>query len=352
LVNVFLFLFSTFIALFAAELILRAMIFSEKEDFRFLKDASNFAIYPDDGNEPFFNEDYWKLNYAFNPTFNLEDPNPLLGWTGFFDRKTYAHWHVDNTGTKRPVLLYGDSFAMCIDSTDCFEDFLNSDSTFSLNNHLYNYGVGGYGLDQIYLLFKETVSMYKKPFVIFSVLTTDLDRSVLRVRDAQKPYFELSGDSLVLKGIPITLSSKEYFDHNPPEIHSYLYNWIYNKGLKKFLNREGERLTHINHIKEINGKILDKAFRRLKELNTEFVVLIFQPAWQVPDWRLEFLKEKCSSNAIPFICDVDIRKQALDEQGIDPERLFIPGDGHPTSLANKLVSEELKKIVLDSLHRP
>ena len=155
LVNLFLLLFSISLSFFTAEYILRKLLFMDNEQFESLRDPAFYAIYPQDPNEDFYNDDFWKLNYLFNRSFDLKKPNPLLGWTGFFDRETYVHWYEDTTGKRRPVLLFGDSFAMCIDSVECFDEYLNSDTLFSDSNVLYNYGVGGYGVDQIQMLMKD-----------------------------------------------------------------------------------------------------------------------------------------------------------------------------------------------------
>lgn len=352
-INFILVLFSVVVTLVAAEFIFRSVLFGKNPRFEFLRDPSRYALYYRDGSEDFYNEDYWKLNYLFGRGFEMNDPHPLLGWTGFFDKNTYDHRQSDNTETKRPVLLYGDSFAMCVDSVECFDDILNGDSVFSKEHVLLNYGVGGYGTDQIYLLFHETVQKYKNPYVVFSLLTTDLDRSMLSARDGQKPYFISKNGEMALQGTPITMKSSEYFDENRPEITSYLWNRLVNTSLLSLVKTETGRLQYIEKIKEINTLILNKTFEELKTLHTDYVVLIFQPAWHNPDdWRLLFLREICEKNDVPYICDVDIRKKAMHENSLEAQKLFIPNDGHPTSLANKIVSNEIKTLVMGASGYP
>jgi hypothetical protein len=80
-------------------------------------------------------------------------------------------------------------------------------------------------------------------------------------------------------------------------------------------------------------------------------MLIFQPAWHsINDWRLDFIKNICIEEGVPFISDTDLRQKAIETQGYNINELFIPNDGHPTSLSNRLVSEEIKKCVLDSTY--
>ncbi len=349
LVNLFLLLISISLTFFTAEYILRKLLFMDNEQFESLRNPAFYAIYPQDQNEDFYNEDYWNLNYLFNRSFDLKEPNPLLGWTGFFNRETYSHWYDDTTGIRRPVLLFGDSFAMCIDSVECFDEYLNSDTLFSDSNVLYNYGVGGYGVDQIQLLMKEVLPKYENPFVVFSMLTTDLDRSVLKVRDAQKPHYRIIKDKLLLEGTPITLTSSEFFDQNPPEISSYIYNRAYNIISRRLDLNQSDKAQTVENIKNLNKLILDKAISHLKSKNIEFVILIFQPeTHRINDWRLSFLRDYCIDNDVPYICDVDIKNEHKLENNTTSSDYYILGDGHPSSLANQLVSAEIKSCIIDS----
>ena len=49
-----------------------------------------------------------------------------------------------------------------------------------------------------------------------------LDRSILTVREAPKPYFEVDGGELVSKGVPIDSDTERWFAEHPPAIGSYL----------------------------------------------------------------------------------------------------------------------------------
>ena len=68
---------------------------------------------------------------------------------------------------------------------------------------VYNFGVAGYGLDQIYLRFKQSHDHFKKPVVIIGILTVDMDRCVMKNRSRPKPYFLIKENELVLSGVPV-----------------------------------------------------------------------------------------------------------------------------------------------------
>ena len=349
LINAVIFVFSTLLAFLLAEFVYQRLLFSKLEKLNFLRNPAYYAVYFQDENEDFYNEDYWKLNFLFGKGFEINEPHPELGWAGYFNRETYKYWHEDSRGARSEVLLYGNSFSMCIDSVKCFEDFLNNDSLFSKNHFMYNYGVGGYGVDQISLLLNESVDNYSNPFVILGILTTDIDRSMLKIRDAPKPYFILKNDSLNLQGVPVTETNSSYISKHPPEIQSYILNRLYNIVTRRLNIFEDEKKAYIESIKLLNAAILKQTFNQLKSKKINFLVVIFQPGEHNPrDWRLSYLQELCLKSEVPFISNLEIINKDMGVNNRPPDDYYIPLDGHPNSLANKLVAEEIKKIAIDS----
>lgn len=324
------------------------MLFSNSESFESLRDPSAYAVYPKEEYEDFHNEDYWKLLFKFWNRNDIENPQPLLGWWGFFNRETLKHNEEKNLRGRRPVLLYGDSFAKCVDSVRCFEDILNNDSAFNADHYLLNYGVGGFGVDQIYLLFEETANKFDNPFVVFSLLTTDMDRSMLQFRDAQKPYFVINEGRLELKGIPIEQKTSDYIKDNPPQITSYLFNRFRNSDVNPFRERiQRKKEACIEDIKGLNEMIIVRANEKLKNSGLEYVFLIFHPEHHpATEWRITFLRDLCDKYSIPSIFDLDIRENDSTYATYDPYRYAIKGNGHPTSYMNKLIARKLEQIIL------
>lgn len=349
LINITLLLGSILVTFSIAEFGLRYMLFSKSDSFASLKEPSAYTHYLLDHHENFYNENYWKLVNQFREGMNVEHPHSLLGWCGKFSRETLQHKEEGNLLGRRPVLLYGDSFAQCVDSVRCFEDVLNSDSVFSARHYLLNYGVGGYGVDQISLLFEETYKKFEDPFVVFSLLTTDLDRSMLAFRDAQKPYFKIINGELELKGVPITLSTNEYLEENPPKIKSYLFNRFRNSKLNPIKQKPGKKEEkYIEELLMLNGLILERVFTQLEESGLDYVILIFQPeSHPVAYWRMKFLLELCEKHGVDYIRARDLQWMDTDFETYDPYRYIIVGDGHPTSYMNGLVSKEIKRLILD-----
>ena len=217
-----------------ADLLFQKLLFS---DLALMKPLRRPGLYADHNTS----DNYWKLQRLFScigqtQTDSLQRiPNydPLLGWVNpLIHAGSYQHVDVAGIGTRTPVLLYGDSFAQCRTSADeCFQAILNQDSRFVEKNYLINYGVWGYALDQTCLLYQKSIDLYQKPLVIISLLPEDMDRSLLKVRDYPKPYFELVKGELELRGVPVNPDLNVYYSAHRPDIKSYflamLKLWAY-----------------------------------------------------------------------------------------------------------------------------
>lgn len=346
--NLLMMLISTGIALFLGEMVLRWMLFSGGDGFQNLRQPEYYADISEDA--------YWKLYYEFGGEYQPpEQPHPLLGWIGYFDEDTYLHRDFKHLGKRRPVLLYGDSFAMCVDSVQCFEDILNADSSFTAENYLLNYGVGGYGVGQAALLCKATAPKYDRPLVIFSMLTTDIDRTILSVRTGQKPYFDLVNDELKLKGLPINPDPKAFFEDNGPGITSYLYRRFVYSDLNVLPYRIRKRMTHKDHYiqkkQDVNEALLQQVTLELRGANMDFVFMVFhfEDDMMSPksedNWRDQFFKRVIATdNQVPLLWTKGIirgHRETHPENNHDA--YIIPGNGHPTTLYNRLISEEIKR---------
>jgi len=350
LINTAIFMITLLLCFGAAEMTFRWMIFGENKKFTNLRNPGDYA----DWNSEYV---YWYLLTKWNlngylPAFSI----PLIGWvTPRYNGLTFEHTDDKAVGEKRPVLLYGDSFSSCVDSTVCFDEFLNADSSFSQKHHLLNFGTGGFGVDQIQLLMSQTVDRYNKPFVVFAFLTFDLDRSILPFRDSSKPYYTIENDSLLLHTEHLKQTPAQFVADNSPGATSYLWRKLlymqgesdgmrkYHKIMQKFIDYKIDKKIALNTL------ILDKALAKLKSSKCDYVFLIFScyddfitPPGE--NWRENFIKEYTTQNHVPVIWTKDIMHRNLKNND-DIVNFFIPVDGHPTSNFNRLISEELVRYV-------
>ncbi len=328
------------------ELGFRALLFSQ---VGFMERFQEPGLYTD----YFSEDDWWKLYYAFHKPANdtAKHPHPLLGWTGEFSQRDYQHVEAGQVGSRQPVLLYGDSFTHCVTVTEeCFQGVLNGDAEFSLDRYLLNYGVAGYGVDQIYLLVKNSLSLYPRPYVIVGIHTRDLDRSILSFFVGQKPYFEVVADELVLRGTPIIQDPKTYLSNNPPQIWSYLYRlWLYQEGrpwrLRHYLRGTADKQTRKQ---QVNEKLVFEMLREIESRNLRSLFIIFAGKDEIKEvgWSEQFLAELFERRAIPYISTRALIQEDMQRTASKIEAYYISEDGHPNAYQNLLVSKEIKRRLL------
>ena len=348
-VNIFIVILSFLISIAVAEVAYRKILFSNNPKFADLRNPGDYADY-------FSDDDYWKLYYLFSGEFTPPDnPHPVLGWVSDFDRDSYIHNRASELLERRPVLLYGDSFAGCVPQVECFEDILNKDQEFSKNHYLLNYGAGGYGVDQIYLLFKHSADLYKNPFVIISMMTMDLDRSILSVRTGQKPYFRVRNDQLILQGIPIHPNPEEYFTNNPPEVPSYLFRKLLYGDILPQKIRHVLKNTDavVRKKKELNKKIILTIVDELKAKKLDFLFVVFHPHAvginpldDNSNWRDQFLQELLIELEVPYVWSKKLFELDTQNRDFSFDEFIIPGNYHPTTYFNNLIAQEIKKYIL------
>jgi hypothetical protein len=254
-------------------------------------------------------------------------------------------------------LLYGDSFAACATiKEECFQGILNADSEFAKRGYLVNYGVGGYGVDQMFWLLKNSFHHFQDPFVTVSLLTDDVDRSTLSVRIGQKPYFELGDGKLVLRGTPINSDPNAFFAQNPPTIPSYLFRlWVHETGWPQRVRQYFRGTDDIRKKRIlINEKLLFSIIHELRQRRLQRIFVVSYPNrslldenWE--DWRESLIERVLGDNHISYISTKEIVKKHLSEHHGSLEDYYIKGDGHPTAYQNKLLADVMKKVVLDAI---
>lgn len=104
------------------------------------------------------------------------------------------------------IALFGDSFT--------FGEEVSDEETFA--HHLQqllaaetpavevlNFGIHGYGHDQMLLYLREALPLYRPDVVVLGYVSDDSLRNLTRFRDFAKPCFRLAGGELALEGVPV-----------------------------------------------------------------------------------------------------------------------------------------------------
>jgi hypothetical protein len=338
LILVFISIIATFLLV---ELIFRLLLFSS---FKFIEPLRQPEFYSND-----ISSDYYRLQHFFTESCSNARDN-YLGWvnTRLIFNENYIHRQANLIGQRTPVLLYGDSFAQCLTpSKECFQDILNEDEQFNKKYFFINYGVEGYGLDQIYLLYKKTIPLYSNPIVIISLLDRDLERSMSGSTWGLKPYFTLEGNQLIYHADHLKMNVEEYFHEHPPQITSYLWRLIIHSSVipenirSFFTNSEKQKLN----LKKLNKKILLEIVNDLKMRNLTYVFLLFEHSKTVVQpigWRMKFLSRLLEKNSIPFLSARDVIINHEQSSFFEWGKYSLSSKStHPNFLYNQLISKAL-----------
>jgi hypothetical protein len=197
---------ATLVALVAGELALRTILFS-RSTLRLATALVQYVANPAADDD--FHRIFLHLKLRGNehgPMFKTFDP--LLGWTA--EPRTPANplglrggmpATLAELRDARVMLFLGDSFTAGVTApADAIPHRLEG---LVPGWTVLNLGVGGYGLDQVYLLLRSVVDDFSAPHVLVGLFYNDIDRLVHRVGPSPKPYFEVEGGELALHGTPI-----------------------------------------------------------------------------------------------------------------------------------------------------
>lgn len=209
-----------------AELGLRWLLFGDGDGLSGLRSALRQPeLYADSRQD----EDYWKLRWRWTPPAERRPApvfDPDLGWVyRMIAPGTYAHRDERHLGGRRPLLLFGASFAGCeTEKSDCFQG-LSERSELAEEFCVLNYGIGGYGFDQMVLLMERVLDRFadRDPLVVFApVVDTDLERSLMSFRSWPKACLRLEEGALV-PGPPVAEDVDALLAAHPPAISSYAW---------------------------------------------------------------------------------------------------------------------------------
>lgn len=259
-------------------------------------------------------DEVWKLEWLMNDAGRLHDaPNADAkhGWLDTIERSTYRHPGESRIASRRPVLLYGDSFAHGNTPPEQSFQSLVERSELAKQHALLNFGVGGYGLDQTWLLLRESIDHYAPldPIVAIGVFVDDdIDRCVLSFRCWPKPRFTLVGDEL-RDPEPVTTDIHAYLEEHPLGIRSYLWRFLkYRRRVLpqrlQFFLRDEER--RIDEKQAIARAILTAMHRDLTARHIQHFVLEFHGENTLigngtRDWQEAFLERTCRELDIPLV---------------------------------------------------
>ncbi len=303
-------------------------------------------------------DDYWKLLCRFQHPVSASAvwPDRMTGWTnGKFVE--HSHQLVDERalGDRTPVLLYGDSFAEGVGwRSESFEGIWDM-SPVHATHALLNYGVGGYGADQVLLLARDTLPRWaaRKPIAIVALLLdNDLDRIVLSFRGGPKPRFHVESGRLV-EPEAVETDLARYLERNPIRITSYLAQLVCRApgilpwSVQSWLRGDESRLAEKQ---ELGEAIVRATCRELRAHAQRSALMLMRARDSVrmpsrTQWQESLIRRVAAEEGLPVI---DTREVLLHAIGGKLEELdslyYVSGTpvGHWNPWGYRVVFEALR----------
>ncbi len=210
-----------------------------------------------------------------------------------------------------------------------------------------DYSAVGYGLDQIYLRLSDVLaSADQRPDVaIVGIFLGDIDRVVETFRAGPKPYFELSSDSVVLKGVPITATPEEWLKQNPHGVRSFSLALVRQRIQRLRGQRGGPEAECQREPKEqIAQRLIRRMVRESAAVDTElvFLPLFGRPHLSMTSWREAFLRSTFEEVGALYIDTKAVFVHAgQSASGGVGDFYYPPPNGHFNNKGNALVADAL-----------
>ena len=297
---------------------------------------------PDLYADPYSMDLYWKLDRVWNFGGKGLSPqwvDPELGWAP--QRTARNPLGVLAEGPYEPVvegptvLCFGDSFMAGSPEVPLSERLPQQLDALLEERTVYNFGVGGYGLDQICLRLEREHAKFHDAVLVVGILMADLDRSLLSFRGGPKPRFRLEKDS----GIelePLIGGGAADLTLADAAVGSFLYRLV----ARKLQPRPYEGVDQRELKSELNRRILDRIIvaAKRKQQPLLFVLFHFEFELQRATWRRSFLHEKLQSSGIPFVDSDGILVEALEAGEVEPGQIYLESDHHLSARGYELIA--------------
>ena len=296
--------------------------------------------------DPLCDDDYWIAlgrgewaSALHRPGSNEQDPR--LGWVP--DRRrldSFGAWPTTGTPDAygRQIALFGDSYVFgTVEDGFRLSDALQARRS---EDAVRNFGVGGYGLGQSILRFEDRLAVLQPgDQIVMGVLTTDLDRTVLSVRDAPKPQWFFD-DGMLQRTEPGELNVEDWFPKQSIAARSVLWARL-SRTVSLWQSRDSlstDPACRVAEKTELARALLKRLSDGCEAKQLDCVVVLFHrpiDLMQGAGWRVEVVQE-ASTEGLRFL---DTGPLLLET--VAGWSAFYGEDAHPNVDGNAKLAEWL-----------
>ncbi len=236
---------------------------------------------------------------------------------------------------RRRIGIFGCSqtFGAGVDDAETFASLLGHALP---DAELLNFGVSGYGTDQMLLYYETVGRKYDLDVVVLAFAEYQLERNLLRFRSYAKPLFELTpGGELRLTGVPVPAPGA-LLETGAPPLHpvldrSALLRWLW----RRMELRDPERVDRADSKAWTLTRALIARFAA--DVRTDGARMVLVNIDRTSSELEAALQELANAEAIRF---VDLDGTVRDAERKDTIRL--PQDSHFNPAGHRLVADGLK----------
>ena len=316
-----------------------------------------------------------KTNWAVVPEHIWTEYHPTLGWFHQKSKKATLvkdDWSVEiNTNSaglrglrdyaleKPPgvtrIVVLGDSFTFGFGVKDnqTFSSLLEQSNP---NLEALNFGVAGYGLDQILITYREIAREYKADLVIIGIFPEQFWRSTRSFTDAgyAKPYFTLSGEYLILHNVPtpkpFELKYDQFFDLiESKDIKNLFEKSVLYRSLKRSMIQLGKDFGWVDPEWILGERLLKTLISEIKADGREVVLVIIPPERWAKTARIDSQRRAlvrfAEREQVPMIDLTPIFFKAIQTSNVT--EYYIKDDWHWTAKGHQLAASILNNFILE-----
>ncbi len=257
------------------------------------------------------------------------------------------------------IYAAGDSFTFGFGVQDD-EVFTHRMETMDPSVEVFNLGVPGYGVDQIYLFLREFGFSYKPDVALVLIYPEDFWRATRAFNDAGfgKPYFKLRPDgALELLHVPVPLEKNFAVPQFPVFIEKSFFDkmlgwsrwyWLGQKAVLRMKKKMGMEDPDTEPEWLLGRRVVEETVGLLRKNGVKPVLVMVPPqrwfAGTVEPVR-DSLSRLAAREKVDFLDLTPVFQNAMKETGKDIFHYYIQDDLHWTAAGHDLVAREILKFL-------